>query len=129
MALWGLKVKELLTDANQSPAWLARETGIARSTISNWLNKPDEVTPKPQMVAKVAKAFGKTARELAPYGGYPITSSSDEGEHKARLAQIAASPRLVHLLGKLDGLSATDQNTVISMVEAFINRKERKESQ
>ena len=122
MALWGLKVKELLDDNQKSAAWLSRETGIARSTISNWLNKPDGVTPKPDMVARVAKAFGKTARELAPYGGYPIMTSSDEGEHQARLKSIAASPRLAQMMGLIEGLNATDQDTVISIVEAFISR-------
>lgn len=125
MALWGLKVKELLDEQNKSAAWLARETGIARSTISNWLNNPDGVIPHPDMVAKVAKAFGKTARELAPYGGYPIITSADEGAHRARLQQLAASPRLAHMMGVIEGLSATDQDTVISMVEAFIARGQR----
>lgn len=32
------------------------------------------------MVGKVAKAFGKTARELAPYGGYPVLPSEGEGD-------------------------------------------------
>lgn len=116
---WGLKVQELLKEAGKSPAWLAKEAKIARSTVVNWLNNPNGVQPKPEMIARVAKAFGKTARELAPYGGYPIVTSSDEGERLARLNAIETTPREDRLLGLLRQLSPRDQDTVMSMVEAW----------
>ena len=120
---WGLKVQELLKEAGKTPAWLAREAKIGRSTVINWINNPNGVTPKPEQIAKVAKAFGKTARELAPYGGYPIVTSSDEGERLARIRAITTTPRETQLLGDLRKLSARDQDTVLSLVEAWIKMR------
>lgn len=120
---WGLKVQELLKEAGKTPAWLAREAKIGRSTVINWINNPNGVTPKPEQIAKVAKAFNKTARELAPYGGYPIVQSSDEGERLARIKAIETTPREARLLGDLRRLSPRDQDTVLSLVEAWVKMR------
>lgn len=124
MAVWGLRIKELLAEQKKTPSWLAQRSGIARSTISNWLNNPNGVTPKPEHVAKVAKALGTTTRELAPYAGYPIINSSDVGERQARINAIAASPRLAKAAEDIaKELSARDQDTVLSMIETFISSR------
>lgn len=131
MTVWGLRVKELLDAKGQTAAWLSRETGIARSTISNWLNNPSGVQPKPGHVAKVAKAFKLEARDLAPYGGYPIITSKDDGERQARKEALAAMPRLAQIAEDIaTKLSPRDQDTALSMVEAFIaSRQAQKGSQ
>lgn len=120
MNAWGLKIQELLDKQGKNPAWLAAEIRAARSTVTNWLNNPEGVTPKPLMVAKVAKAFGVQTRELAPYAGYPITASLDDTERTSRRAALQSSPRVAALLDGLDQLKARDQDTVLSMLEAFI---------
>lgn len=117
---WGLKVRELLDQKGKKPGWLAAEAGISRSTVANWLNNPDGVTPKPLQVAKVAKAFGLKTRDIAPYAGYPIHASADDTERTVRRAALKDSPRVSQLLDGLDRLNARDQDTVISMLEAFI---------
>lgn len=125
MNAWGLKVRELLDGVHKKPAWLAREAGLARSTISNWLNNPEGVTPKPLQVAKVAKAFGLKTRELAPYAGYPVNASKDDTERTVRRTALQEAPRVSALLDGLELLSARDQDTVMSMLEVFISSRSK----
>jgi len=120
MNAWGSKVRELLDSKGHKPAWLAEAAGVSRSTVANWLNNEDGVVPKPLQVAKVAKAFGLKTRDLAPYAGYPISASADDTERTARRAALQESPRVSQFLDGLDRLNARDQDTVISMLEAFI---------
>lgn len=121
MSAWGTKVGDLLRERGKSQKWLAEETGIARSTITNWLANPS-VRPDPANVAKVAKAFGLKARDLAPYAGYTITESRTDAERQARIAAIEASPRLAHGIDLLRGLKPRDQDTVLSMIEGLATR-------
>ena len=127
MNAWGLKVAELLSQHKKKRSWLAKEAGVSRSTVSNWLNNPEGVTPEPLQVAKVAKAFGLKTRDLAPFAGYPINASADDTERTARRAALTEQPRVVQFLNGLDRLNARDQDTVLSMLEAFIHA--RSESQ
>lgn len=120
MNAWGLKVREMLDTKGKNAAWLAKAAGVSRSTVANWLNNEEGVTPKPLQVAKVAKAFEMKTRDLAPYAGYPISASADDTERSARRAALQESPRVSQLLDGLDRLNARDQDTVISMLEAFI---------
>lgn len=120
MNAWGSKVQELLDDKKMKPSELAKEIKSARSTVTNWLNNPEGVTPKPLMVAKVAKAFGMKTRDLAPFAGYPVVASADDTERTARRAELRESPRAAAMLDGLEKLNARDQDTVMSMVEAFI---------
>ena len=120
MNAWGLKVAELLSQHKRKPSWLAKEAGVSRSTVGNWLNNPDGVTPKPLQVAKVAKAFGLKTRDLAPFAGYPINASANDTERTARRAALQEQPRVSRLIDGLDRLNARDQDTVLSMLEAFI---------
>lgn len=87
------------------------------------MNNPDGVQPKPLQVAKVAKAFGLKTRDLAPYAGYPITASADDTERTTRRAALSEQPRVVQFLAGLDRLNAKDQDTVLSMLEAFISSR------
>lgn len=123
MNAWGSKLRELLADAGQRPSWLAKTAGVSRSTVGAWLNNPDGVQPKPLQVAKVAKAFGLKTRDLAPYAGYPITASADDTERTTRRAALSEQPRVVQFLAGLDRLNAKDQDTVLSMLEAFISSR------
>ena len=127
MNAWGLKVQELLDANKKRPSWLANEIHAARSTVMNWLNSPEGVTPKPIMVAKVAKAFGMKTRDLAPYAGYPMHVSADSTERSVRRAALQESPRVAALLDGLDRLSARDQDTVISMLETFVTSRHPKD--
>lgn len=79
------------------------------------------------MVGKVAKAFGKTARELAPYGGYPVLPSEGEGDRLARAAII--NPRETKALDDLRRLSPRDQDTGLSMLETWIKLRKDAESE
>lgn len=115
---WGLKIKELLVARKKRPSWLANEAGVARSTVNNWLNNPEGVQPTPLNVAKVAKAFGMKTRDLAPYAGYPINASADDTERSSRRAN--PDPRAVKMMNGVERLKPRDQDTVYSMVEAFI---------
>ncbi len=126
MNAWGLKIKELLDTNHKKPSWLAHEIKAARSTVANWLNSTEGVTPKPLMVAKVAKAFGLKTRDLAPYAGYPIHVSMDDTERTARRTELRESPRASAMLNGLEQLNARDQDTVLSMVEAFIASRRSK---
>jgi transcriptional regulator with XRE-family HTH domain len=123
MNAWGLKVRELLDQKHENAAWLAKAAGVSRSTVANWLNNEEGVTPKPLQVAKVAKAFGLKTRDLAPYAGYPIHASASDTERTARRATLQDSPRVSQLLDGLDRLNARDQDTVLSMLEAFITSR------
>jgi transcriptional regulator with XRE-family HTH domain len=120
MNAWGLKIQELLDRHDMKPSKLAKDAGVSRSTVGNWLHNPDGVTPKPLQVAKVAKAFGLKTRELAPFAGYPINASADDTERTARRAALVETPRVAELVRGLERLGAKDQDTVLSMLEAFI---------
>ena len=121
MTAWGTKVAELLREHKKNAAWLAKQTGIARGTISNWLNNPEGVRPEPDNVGLVAKAFGLKTRDLAPYAGYPIQDSKDTNDRsRRRLNIIEASPRFANAVDKIDRLSARDQDTLFSMIETFV---------
>ena len=123
MNAWGQKIQELLDENHMKPSALAQKIKAARSTVTNWLNSSEGVTPKPLMVAKVAKAFGMKTRDLAPYAGYPINASMDDTERTARRAALRESPRVASVLDGLDRLNARDQDTVLSMLEVFITSR------
>jgi transcriptional regulator with XRE-family HTH domain len=121
---WGLRVAELLREHKKSPAWLAKQTGISRGAISNWINNPDGVQPEPGNVTSVALAFGLKARDLAPYAGFPITESKDlDDRARRRLRTIESSERFAKAVDKIDRLSARDQDTLYSLVETFIENR------
>jgi transcriptional regulator with XRE-family HTH domain len=115
---WGLKIGELLAAKGKRASWLAKEAGVSRSTVTNWLNNPEGVQPTPLNVAKVAKALGMKTRDLAPYAGYPIVASADDTERSIRRAN--PDPRAVKMMNGVERLKPRDQDTVYSMVEAFI---------
>jgi transcriptional regulator with XRE-family HTH domain len=121
MAQFGVKVKELLNAAGKDAAWLAVQTGIANSTISNWLSHPT-VQPKPSSVDKVAKAFGIAVDELAAAAGYVIRQSKSNDERTARReALLAASPRWENALDKLATKKAYHQDVALSMIESYLS--------
>ena len=109
MNAWGSKIQELLDANHKKPSWLAKEIKSARSTVINWVNSPEGVTPKPLMVAKVAKAFGLKTRDLAPYAGYPINASLDDTDRTARRAALQESPPGAPVQEGQDKFSGRDQ--------------------
>lgn len=121
MAQFGMKVQELLRANGKDAAWLATQTGIANSTISNWLSDPD-VQPKPSSVAKVAMAFGLTADDLAAAAGYVIRQSKNNDERAARRdALLASSPRWESALDRLAKKPARQQDVALSMLESYLS--------
>jgi transcriptional regulator with XRE-family HTH domain len=121
MAQFGVKVQELLLAAGKDAAWLATQTGIANSTISNWLTDP-KVQPKPSSVAKVALAFGVTVDDLAPAAGYVIRQSANDSERTARIdALLTTSPRWESALVRLAKKPAYHQDVALSMLEAYLS--------
>lgn len=120
MAQFGVRVQELLRSAGKDASWLAMQTGIANSTISNWLSNP-KVQPKPSSVAKVASAFGVTVDDLAADAGYVIRQSVNDNVRAARRdALLASSPRWEKALDRLSGKSAHDQDIALSMLESYL---------
>lgn len=120
MAQFGVKVQELLRVAGKDASWLAAQTGIANSTISNWLSHPT-VQPKPSSVAKVATAFSVSVDELAASAGYVIRQSADDSDRAARrTALLAASPRWESALDRLAQKPAHQQDVALSMLESYL---------
>lgn len=120
MAQFGLKVQELLRRAGKDASWLAAQTGIANSTISNWLSDP-KVQPKPSSVAKVATAFGIDVGDLSIDAGYVIRQSANDGARTARRdALVATSSRWESALDKLAEKSAYHQDVALSMLESYL---------
>lgn len=120
MAAFGLKIQELLLAHGKDAAWLAIQTGIANSTISNWLTDPN-VQPKPSSVSKVATAFGVTVDDLAIAAGYVIRQSTDDEDRAARAdALLATSPRWRSALVRLSGKPAYYQDVALSMIESYM---------
>lgn len=120
MAAFGLKVQELLNARGKDASWLANETGIANSTISNWLTHPT-VQPKPSSVEKVALAFGVSVDDLAASAGYVIRQSKDNDERAARRnALMTSSPRWGNALDRLAQKPAYHQDVALSMLEAYL---------
>ena len=120
MAQFGVKVQELLRQRGRDASWLAAQTGIANSTISNWLTHAT-VQPKPSSVAKVARAFGVSVDELAAAAGYVIHQSVDDNEREARRdALLAASPRWASALDRLAQKPAHQQDVALSMIESYL---------
>jgi transcriptional regulator with XRE-family HTH domain len=121
MAQFGMKVRELLSSAGKDAAWLATQTGIANSTISNWLSNPS-VQPKPSSVEKVANAFGVKVDELAGAAGYVIRQSVSNDERAARRdALVASSPRWETALDRLARKPAYHQDVALSMLESYLS--------
>jgi transcriptional regulator with XRE-family HTH domain len=121
MAQFGVKVQELLKAAGKDAAWLATQTGIANSTISNWLSDP-KVQPKPSSVEKVAIAFGVDVDDLAGAAGYVIRQSKSNDERSARRdALLASSPRWESALDRLATKPAYHQDVALSMLESYLS--------
>jgi len=122
MSAFGTEVKRLLAAQGKDASWLHTQTKISHSTISNWLNNPADVQPKPSSVAKVAKALGISIDVLAAAAGYSIQFSTDDGERSARRAAIlAARPRLAQRIDEFERLDAHQEDVLISMMEAYLD--------
>ena len=122
MSAFGVKVQELLRQRGHDASWLAAQTGIDNSTISNWLNNPNNVTPKPSSVAKVAKAFGITVDDLAVAAGYTIRQSSSDDARLQRINTLMAqNPRIERIHERLSRLPAVEADRVLSMLEAYLS--------
>lgn len=123
MSAFGVEVMRRLAAIGKDASWLHVQTGIAHSTISNWVTDPD-VQPEPTSVAKVEKAFGLDPGVLAPHAGYTVRFSADDGERaQRRAAIIAARPRLAASIDQFDKLSAYDEDVLLSMMEAYITSR------
>jgi transcriptional regulator with XRE-family HTH domain len=121
MAQFGVKVRELLLAAGKDASWLSMQTGIANSTISNWLSHPT-VQPKPSSVEKVARAFGVKVDDLAVSAGYVIRQSVSNNERTARRdALLASSPRWESALDRLAKKPAYHQDVALSMLESYLS--------
>lgn len=121
MSVFGNRVWELLQAQGKDASWLATQTGIAHSTISNWLTNPRNVQPKPSSVTKVAQALGIEVDDLARAGGYTIRISKDDNERAARTAALLSqSPRYEQALERLSRKSPYHQDVALSMLESYL---------
>jgi transcriptional regulator with XRE-family HTH domain len=122
MSAFGTEVKRRLAAIGKDASWLAVQTKISHSTISNWFNNTKDVQPKPSTVARVAKALGCDPVELAPFAGYTIRYSKDDGERGERRAAIlAARPRWEKRIEQLPLLEANEEDFLLSMIEHYID--------
>jgi len=120
MSAFGVKVRELLAARGKDASWLHQQTSIAHSTISNWFSDP-VVRPKPETVAKVAKALDVTVADLAPSAGYEIRASIDGDERAQRRADIVhARPRLGSVIDRLPNLTAEKEDMILTMIESLL---------
>lgn len=123
MSAFGNRVWELLQARQRDASWLAAQTGIAHSTISNWLTNPKDVQPKPSSVARVAKALGVPTDDLSAAAGYIIRISRSDDERAARMAALLdQSPRYGSALERLARKSAYHQDIALSMLESYLDK-------
>lgn len=116
---FGTKVRELLDERGHDAAWLAKQTQIAKSTISNWMTNANAV-PKPSSVAAVAQALDVPIEELAPAAGYTMMPSADNGNRARRLAALSeTSPRVARVALRIADLDVRRQDEVLSMLEGY----------
>lgn len=121
MSAFGTEVKRRLAAIGKDASWLHVQTGISHSTISNWFTNP-KVQPKPSTVARVAKALECDPADLAPFAGYTIRYSKDDGERGGRRNAILASrPEWEKRIEQLPLLEAHEEDFLLSMIENYID--------
>lgn len=100
---------------------VARETGITKSTFSDW--KSGRSTPKDEKLGKIAKLFGVTIEYLRT--GEESESGYYLNEETAKMAQaIFENKELRGLFDSAKDASPEDLQTVHNMLLA-LKRKER----
>ena len=95
----------LCASVNKTPAYVGRELGIDKSTISCW--KARKTKPSDVNAQKIADYFGVTVEELMGKGikKDPIPKDGAEGSAKQKL------------LDALDGLSDSQIEKLIGIIE------------
>lgn len=140
MTPFGSKVRSILVANNLTAEWLSEQTGLTKSTISDWMTKT-EMSPRPATVKKVVKALApyvtdarQLATDLANFAGYAFVPSKDETDREARRREaMRANPRLAKHLDKLIGMDGEHQDDFLSFSESWNGptrrlRKGQKES-
>lgn len=133
MTPFGSKVRSLLAAHNLTAEWLSEQTGITKSTISDWMTKT-EVSPRPSTVRKVVKAFKghvkdlhQLATALAEAAGYAFVASENETEREARRREaMRADPRLARHIDHLIALDGEHQDDFYSFSEAWNGTSRRR---
>jgi transcriptional regulator with XRE-family HTH domain len=130
MSPFGSKVREILERSNLNAEWLHNQTGLTKSTISDWMTKAD-VTPRPGTVKRVAKAlapYGASYEELSEAAGYAFVASADESEREARRREaVRANPRVGRHIDRILALDARRQDEWLSFDEAWHISQRRKD--
>jgi len=94
-----------------SQAELARRAGISRGAVANLIN--GQRKPGPETCEGIARAFRYPADKVFQLAGLLPESGDNEDPRLARLNRMMAQ------------LPADDQDDIIAMVEAYIERREK----
>ena len=126
---FGAFVHDILAQHDKTQDWLSEQTGIGKGTISAWMTNPTR-QPKPRAVYKVAvvfEQFGIDHARVEAAAGYPLKVSGTATEQAERLAALAMShPRLASVVERVAKLPATEQDEVLSLLEAYHANRHRR---
>lgn len=99
----------LCASVNKTPAYVGRELGIDKSTISCW--KARKTKPSDVNAQKIADYFGVTVKEL-------MGESKGEGIKKDPIPKDGAvSPAKQKLLDSVDGMSDEQLEKLLGLIE------------
>ena len=99
----------LCASVNKTPAYVGRELGIDKSTISCW--KARKTKPSDVNAQKIADYFGVTVEEL-------MGESKGEGIKKDPIPKDGAvSPAKQKLLDSVDGMSDEQLEKLLGLIE------------
>jgi hypothetical protein len=126
MAVSGLAsaIKKELDRQGKSWRWLAIQTGLAESTFNKWRNDP-QVTPDLKTLSLVSEKLSMPLRVLIEACGFPVDESANYADRQARArALLAAVPGLADIIDDLVQLLPEDQDTIMTMIETHLRKKE-----
>lgn len=108
-----VRLKEAMHEANKTPADLARETGLNKSTISRYLS--GAVEPKQNAIYKLAIALNVAEMWLWGYD-VPMEKPAPE-ETGALLAAVFQDPHMMRLVQIYSELDESDKNMLLMLAE------------
>ena len=93
---------------------LAKQVGLHITHVSRLEN--DKIRPRPQTLARIAKAFGMTVDQLL---------EDENGKHGGAKTH---DPKIVHLMDMVAELDAQDRDAISRMVHALVTKKRMEET-
>lgn len=129
MSEFGNKIKALLDGIGRNEQWLSDQTGIAKSTISEWGSNPDRI-PKPPTMHKLVKLFtpyGIDPDEIYEAAGYRMVESQSANERMQRLERLAATdPSVLDQMENIAQLPPPDQEEIVRLLDAWFTARRRR---